>query len=171
MYVAQAADTMNLTNLSTLVQRSSFAISDNDSEKRDAKRKRSVSVEEIFNSADRFGLRTCVVRMRKPIRHTEILEEQLDSALQPLLSGDKDVVLVSVTDFETGADVDHSLAMVDAKSQQLVQHGVSVVVAEDWDESNGTAASIILCKSKSSGGKSAGVRSAGRHNVWEIAFD
>lgn len=144
---------------------------DRESSECDLERKGSVPAEEIFSSADRFGVRTCVVRIPKPDEHTAILEQQINSALQPLLSGDRDVVLVSLMDFEAGADIVHLLILIDAKIQQLVQDGASVIVAEDWDELNGTAASIVLCTPKLSGGTSAGVLLAGQHDVWEIAFN
>lgn len=127
------------------------------------------SAEEIFNAANGFGLYTHIASTSQALKHAADLEVHLDYAIQPLLSGDNDVALVNLQELGTGFEAADLMPHMGKQILQLIQCGVHVIVAEDWEEWNGTAASVLCAPVRPTNTLSDAIHRR-RVNIWEIAF-
>ena len=137
----------------------------------DTKPNKAPQIADVFNAMSKFGLRTSILRIPKLTENGEFVKRELDRTLAPLLTGDQDISLVDLTNLEAKTDFWQFMPLLDAKIQQLIQQDISVIIAEDWDESNGTAESVLVCKPTAPQRIQEKTTSSSRLDVLEIAFN
>jgi hypothetical protein len=126
---------------------------------------------DVFTAMSKFGLRTSVFQIPKLTQNGESVKDELDRGLAPLLAGDQDVSLVDMTSLGTETDFWQLMPLLDTNIQQLVQQNITVLIAEDWDEQNGTAASVLVCKPTAPQNVQQKTTFANRLDVLDITFN